>query len=104
MVIMNMQLIFVIDARTDQTEFKNQGDYRDTYSALGGLRMLVLDPGRLSEHLGIVWDRSQLLKISLTTDSNSSFFVYFSSFVLPFLAASNLYLVSFGFFMYYGMC
>ena len=65
--------------------------------------MRAFDPGRLSGHPGINWDRSQLLKLPLAMVSNSSFLVLFSSSVLPILAASNLCLDSCGLLMYYGV-
>ena len=68
-----MQAICSNDARIMNHEFKNQGDFRDTYSALWYVRTLALDPRRLSEHPGSDWDKSWLLKIPLSTISISSF-------------------------------
>ena len=94
-----MQAICSNDARMMNHEFKNQGDYRDTYSALWYVRTLALDPGRFSVRPGNDWDRSRLLKLPLSMVSNSSFLVLFSSSVLPILAASNHYFRAFAFLM-----
>ena len=94
-----MQAICSNDARIMNHEFKNQGDFRDTYSALWYVRMLALDPGRLSEHPGSDWDSFWLLKTPLVMISNSSFLPLFQTFVLPLLAASNHYFRAFAFLM-----
>ena len=78
--ITNMPLVFVIDARIDQTEFKNRGMFRDTYSAFGRLKKLALDPGSLSECSGSDWDKSWPLKMPITWISTSHFFVIFFTF------------------------
>ena len=94
-----MQAICSTDARIMNHEFKNQGDFRDTYSASWYVRMLALDPGRLSEHPGSDWDSFWLLKTPLVMISNSSFLPLFQTFVLPLLAASNNYFRAFAFLM-----
>ena len=94
-----MQAICSNDARIMNHEFKNQGDFRDTYSALWYVRTLSLDPGRLSEHPGSDWDSFWLLKTPLVMISNSSFLPLFQTFVLPLLAASNHYFRAFAFLM-----
>ena len=94
-----MQAICSNDARIMNHEFKNQGDFRDTYSALWYVRTLALDPGRLSEHPGSDWDSFWLLKTPLVMISNSSFLPLFQTFVLPLLAASNHYFRAFAFLM-----
>ena len=94
-----MQAICSNDARIMNHEFKNQGDFRDTYSALWYVRMLALDPGRLSEHPGSDWDSFWLLKTPFVMISNSSFLPLFQTFVLPLLAASNHYFRAFAFLM-----
>ena len=98
-----MQAICSNDARIMNHEFKNQGDFRDTYSALWYVRTLALDPGRLSEHPGSDCDSFWLLKTPLVMISNSSFLPLFQTFVLPLLAASNLVFVPSSFLMYYRM-
>ena len=98
-----MAMICSNDARIESYDFKYRADYRDTYRAFGRMSELAFDPGRLSEHLGIDWDRSWLLKTPLAMDSNSSFFVYFSSFVLLLSAASNPCFDCFGLLLYYAL-
>ena len=99
----NMLLVFSNNARTNQIEFKSQGDYRDTYNALWYMRTLALDPGRFSVRPGNDWDRSSLLKTPLAINSIPSFLPLFSKFILPLLAASNPCFDSCGLLMYYGM-
>ena len=94
-----MQAICSNDTRIMNYEFKNQGDFRDTYSALWYVRTLVLDPGRLSEHPGSDWDNFWLLKTPLVMISNSSFLPLFQTFVLPLLAASHHYFRAFALLM-----
>ena len=98
-----MPMIYSNDARMMNHEFKNQGDYRDTYSAFEGLRTRAFDPGRLCDHPGIDWDWSLLLKMPLSMILISHFLVNFATFVLLVLATSNLYFDSCGLLMYYGM-
>ena len=86
-----MPMIYSNDARMMNHELKNQGDYRDTYSAFEGLRTRAFDPGRLCDHPRIDWDWPQLLKTPLSMILISHFLVNFATFVLPVLAASNPY-------------
>ena len=91
----NMQVICSNDARIMNHEFKNQGDFRDTYSALWYVRTLVLDPGRLSEHPGSDWDSFWLLKTPLVMISNSSFLPLFKLLFCLFLQPPTIIFVPF---------
>ena len=99
-----MPIVCSNDARMESYDFKNKDVYRDTYNALWGLIELAFDPGRLNEHPGRDWDRSQLLKMPLAMDSIPSFLVNFSTFVLPMPALSNPCFDCFGFLMYCMVC
>ena len=68
-----MPIICSNDARMKSYDFMNRAGYRDTYSALGSWKMRDSDWFRLSECPRSIWDRSQLLKVSLAMVSNSSF-------------------------------
>ena len=92
------------DARMKIYGFKNRAGCRATYSALWRVRMIAFDLGRLSEHLGIDWDWSQLLKTPLSMILISHFLVNFATFVLLVLAASNPCLALFSFLMYCILC
>ena len=94
-----MQLVFIIDARMVSFDFKNRGDYRDTYSAFGCLEKLALDWFSLSECPGNDWDRSWPLKMPPTMILISRFLVKFSNLVLPLSALANPCFVSSGFLM-----
>ena len=99
-----MPIVFSNDARISRIDFKNEGSYRDTYSALRSLNKLALDWFGLSECPGSDWDKSWLLKVPLAMVSISSFFCEFSNFVLPLSAIANPYLVPCGLLMYYIVC
>ena len=94
-----MPMIYSNDARMMNHEFKNKGDYRDTYSAFKGLRTRAFDPRRLCDHPGIDWYASWLLKTSLAMILNSNFLSLFPNLVLLVLAASHPIFRAFAFLM-----
>ena len=98
-----MPIICQKNARMRGYDFEYRGVFQVTYSAIQGGRELAFDSFSLSGCQAIEQRGDFVLKLPLSTFSDSSFFKFFPSFALVFMKPLGPFARAFSLYKYNGM-